>query len=342
MNKFKKAFTLIELLVVIAIIAILATLAVVALQNSRANARDAKRLADVKQMQTALELYFNDNNSYPTSITSTIATSGIIYMTSIPNPPALIDGDCTLENNNYSYSSDGSTYSISFCLGGKTGELTSGVKQATPSGISNPPAIPWSCGDALVDSRDLQQYPTVQIGSQCWMAKNLNYDDGCSLNSWVSYQDKRWCGCHNNDPNACATFGILYQWSAAMASSTAERSQGICPSGWHIPSSAEFASLSSYLGGDSVSGGKIRQAGTTTWTSPNSSATNESGFTALSVGSRSFDSGSFVNKYSFTYFWSSSVSGSDAVLRYLWYGNAQFVNYVSSKANGLSVRCLKD
>lgn len=73
--------------VVIAIIAIIATITVVALQNSRANARDAKRLADVKQMQTALELYFNDNNSYPTSsITSTIATSNVVYMTSIPTP----------------------------------------------------------------------------------------------------------------------------------------------------------------------------------------------------------------------------------------------------------------
>ena len=115
--KKRSAFTLIELLVVIAIIGILSTLAVVALQSARSKARDSKRVADVKQMQTALELYFNDNGSYPTSVTSTIATSGIVYMASVPAAPTPADGDCADEDNAYTYSSDGSTYSISFCIG---------------------------------------------------------------------------------------------------------------------------------------------------------------------------------------------------------------------------------
>ena len=79
-NKNKSAFTLIELLVVIAIIGILSTLAVVYLSNARQSARDAKRIADIKQIQTALELYYQDNNEYPATITDSIVTSGIIYM----------------------------------------------------------------------------------------------------------------------------------------------------------------------------------------------------------------------------------------------------------------------
>ena len=90
----KQGFTLIELLVVIAIIGILATLAVVALQNARKNARDAKRIADIKQIQTALELYFNDVGEYPASITSTIAYGGNIYMATVPLAPTPSDGDC--------------------------------------------------------------------------------------------------------------------------------------------------------------------------------------------------------------------------------------------------------
>ncbi|MFA5644183.1 MAG: type II secretion system protein, partial [Patescibacteria group bacterium] len=91
-KNFKSAFTLVELLVVIAIIGILATLAIVAIQNTRAKARDTKRIADVKQIQTALELYFNDNGSYPvsSSVTSSIRSASRVYMEmypQAPNPP---------------------------------------------------------------------------------------------------------------------------------------------------------------------------------------------------------------------------------------------------------------
>ncbi len=136
----KKGFTLIELLVVIAIIGVLATLAVVSLQNARKNARDAKRIADVKQMQTALELYFNDWQEYPPSTTimqnGTIA-SGTVYMAVAPTAPLPADGTCTATSNAYGYLEvDGrASYSISFCLGGQTGGMSDGVKCATPVGI---------------------------------------------------------------------------------------------------------------------------------------------------------------------------------------------------------------
>lgn len=142
----KKGFTLIELLVVIAIIGILATLAVVALQQARKNARDAKRIADVRQMQTALELFFNDNQYYPDTIdeyaTGQIATGGVVYMNIIPSAPTPADGTCTATSNAYEYVGTGTAvgdywgeYAIDFCLGGQTGGMTAGEKCATPGGI---------------------------------------------------------------------------------------------------------------------------------------------------------------------------------------------------------------
>ena len=365
MNKFKKAFTLIELLVVIAIIGILATLAVVALQNSRASARDAKRLADVKQMQTALELYFNDNGSYPTSVTSTIATSGIIYMTTIPVPPTPVDGDCTAENNNYTYSSDGSTYSITFCLGKQTAGLSSGAKVLTRDGVSNSSSGGGSeegsgefvCGDVYVDSRDSQQYPTVQIGTQCWFAKNLAYlpsvqDDATFVNmgnaQTPAYGVYGYTGTDVATAKATAnyqTYGVLYNWYGAVATSSTtgtEGLQGACPTGWHIPTSAEFDTLSNYLGGNSVSGGKLKQAGTTHWATSISGDTNESGFTALPAGFRNYTSGAFYDMGYYSHFWSSSFSSPNALLRSLGYNYASFYSNSNSPVYGFSVRCLKN
>ena len=147
----KKGFTLIELLVVIAIIGLLSTLAVVALNSARQKSRDSKRVADVKQIQTALELYFADSNGYPpaaadvalgsdaTSLCSNgfdTTCAGTTYMGLVPAAPSPADGTCTDTTNTYEYFSDsGSSYSIALCLGGKVGDLTAGVKTADSTGI---------------------------------------------------------------------------------------------------------------------------------------------------------------------------------------------------------------
>ncbi len=142
--KNRKAFTLIELLVVIAIIGILATVSVIAVGNARTKARDAKRVGNSKQIQTALELYFNDNGRYPTeaefnsgTIQANTPTGLVTYMLTIPSAPLPADGSCYNGSNQYSYtvSSDGSTYTISYCIGGKTGALHSGLKCLTRDGI---------------------------------------------------------------------------------------------------------------------------------------------------------------------------------------------------------------
>ena len=163
-SKSQKGFTLIELLVVIAIIGLLSTLAVVALNSARQKSRDSKRVADIKQMQTALELYFADKNGYPVQgspvaitlgsttdkvlcdgglatgfqdlSTSCAAANPTIYMGLVPAAPQPVDGTCTSGQNDYSYSSAAATsYNINFCLGGIVGNLQGGVHNATPNGM---------------------------------------------------------------------------------------------------------------------------------------------------------------------------------------------------------------
>jgi len=141
----QKGFTLIELLVVIAIIGLLSTLAVVSLNSARQKSRDAKRVADIKQVQTALELYFQDQSGYPVEATAVtlgsatekcldntgwVATcgTGTVYMGLVPANP-------TPNGAAYSYTGSASTYAITFTLEGATGGLAAGAHTASPSGI---------------------------------------------------------------------------------------------------------------------------------------------------------------------------------------------------------------
>lgn len=141
-NKNQKGFTLIELLVVIAIIGLLASVVLLALNSARAKSRDAKRVADVRQMVSALELFFNEYNGYPTNLTG-VQSSGFIG--AIPSAPTPIDGDCatdTVASNPYIYTSSGTasgglypTYTLTFCVGAQTGGLAAGGHTASPAGI---------------------------------------------------------------------------------------------------------------------------------------------------------------------------------------------------------------
>lgn len=137
----KKGFTLIELLVVIAIIGLLATISIVALQQSRARARDSRRLSDVKQIMTALALYQNDAMTYPTTIPAggvISSATGSVFMEIIPAPPTPDDG-CT-GSTEYTYTPLGSvgsytSYRINYCLGAPNNSVPAGLNTATPAGI---------------------------------------------------------------------------------------------------------------------------------------------------------------------------------------------------------------
>lgn len=134
----KKGFTLIELLVVIAIIGLLATIAVVALSNSRSRARDARRLADIKQIQTALQLYYHEQGGYPSSLGTSIATGTSVYMALVPNAPMPNETNCTVAQNTYTYTSaTADTYTLTYCIGSKTGDIVAGPATATPDGLKN-------------------------------------------------------------------------------------------------------------------------------------------------------------------------------------------------------------
>jgi len=137
----REAFTLIELLVVIAIIGLLSTLSVVALNTARARARDAKRVADVKEIQTALEMYYNDAGQYPAAAThgGPIAAGAVTYLAVVPTPPTPLDYTTTPCNAqpDYTYApnSNNNSYTVLYCLGAQAGAAAAGLHTATPAGI---------------------------------------------------------------------------------------------------------------------------------------------------------------------------------------------------------------
>lgn len=146
MRQNKKGFTLIELLVVIAIIGLLSTLSILALNSARARARDAKRIADIKQIQTALEMYYNDTGDYPAtaSVTAgaTLSSTNGTYLRAVPSPPLPTDGtNCGTSVVAYTYAKTGTTgsnssYTIQYCLGATINEVTGNTLQtATPAGV---------------------------------------------------------------------------------------------------------------------------------------------------------------------------------------------------------------
>jgi uncharacterized protein (TIGR02145 family) len=186
-------------------------------------------------------------------------------------------------------------------------------------------------------------YNTVAIGTQVWFKENLRtkkYRSGALIPVKTNTDTSTLVGqmyYYSNDSLAnYSVYGALYNWKATQSSDS------LCPVGWHVPTDAEWTTLTTFLGGTSVAGGKMKSIGTTYWNSPNTGATNESGFSALPGGFRNND-GSFIVIRSYAFFWSATeFDAFDAWLRDLYSDNSNVSRFISNKSLGASVRCLKN
>ena len=190
---------------------------------------------------------------------------------------------------------------------------------------------------SLSDTRDGQIYATVKINDEWWMAENLNYRVPGSVNYY-----------NNSDSVAYAeTYGRLYTWNAMMNGDTSSvlvpsGAQGVCPTGWHIPSEAEWTALINYLGGASVAGNVMKEAGTAHWSSTSGSVTNSSGFTALPAGIVT-DALASENIRLQTYFWSATEFNATRARRWIFTHDSGMVSTNTIlKGNHVSVRCKED
>jgi uncharacterized protein (TIGR02145 family) len=202
------------------------------------------------------------------------------------------------------------------------------------------------CGVGTVTDIDGNVYKTVRIGNQWWMAENLkvrHYRNGDSIpditdgDEWPDLSSGGLCS-YDNDPNNALIYGHLYNWYAV------NDSRNIAPLGWHVPYESELQRLVDYLGGDSVAGGKLKEAGLAHWLSPNAGATNSSGFTALPGGYR-FGGGTFEYLGARGIFWSYMEPFSYFALPLRVDYNSIKVTRIevtSVPNEGYSIRCLKN
>ena len=195
-----------------------------------------------------------------------------------------------------------------------------------------------SCTDG-----DNNNYPVVRIGTQLWMAENLrttHFANGSTIYGQYDY---------NNTASNTLIYGKLYTWSAIMGSSASSNTSpsgvtGICPSGWHIPSLNELTTLVNVLGGSAVAGGKLKDAGSSLWSSPNTDATNSSGFSGVPGGFRGASS-NYGTLGSIGYYWSATeYFANNAYIMNLAYNTktATLVGNNMFKTFGFSCRCVKD
>ena len=226
---------------------------------------------------------------------------------------------------------------------------TNAIGTSSASSASN--SVTPSAPSTTVTDIDGNVYNTVTIGTQVWMAENLKttkYNDGTSIplvtdaTAWTNLSTPGYCWYNNDAATYKDPYGALYNWYTVNTGK-------LCPTGWHVPTDAEWTTLTDYLGGESVAGGKLKETGTTHWTTPNTDATNETGFTAFPGGER-YSSGIFNGIGNYGNWWSATeVSSADAWYRHLFNDNSSVYRgsltetvAPPSRNIGFSVRCVKD
>ncbi len=202
----------------------------------------------------------------------------------------------------------------------------------------------WSTLSTSVTDIDGNIYNPIQIGNQVWMSENLKttrYRNGGLIpnvttdnTAWGNLTTGAW-SYYNNDVSNNAIYGKLYNWYTTLGDT-------ICPTGWGVPTDAEWTTLSSNLGGELVAGGKMKTIGNAYWYDPNTGAINSSGFSALPGGFLS-NSGSFNNVRAYAFFWSATESGDNTALyHFLNFSLSNAYRSIDIKSVGASVRCLRD
>jgi uncharacterized protein (TIGR02145 family) len=234
------------------------------------------------------------------------------------------------------YRNGGDTKADGFCIRCLRGQ----------GAVPQPVDSSYIAGDSLVDMRDGQKYKTVTIGTQTWMAQNLNVGTyAVSVATSYIHSDVTNNGiiekyAYNNDTKNFAMYGGLYDWSEAMGYSTTEGVRGVCPKGWHLPTDGEWKTLEMYLGMTQAQADALGSRGTNQGTQLK--ADGSSGFQALRSGCRSYN-GSFIAQGSNAYFWSSSqYSATRAWGRYLLNSSTGVNRSDDYSAGGLCARCVKD
>lgn len=197
---------------------------------------------------------------------------------------------------------------------------------------------------SIIKDGDGNVYTSITIGTQVWLKENLKttkLNDGTAIplvtdnDGWINSTTAAYCWFDNNINNK-SPYGALYNWNALNTGK-------LCPSGWHVATDTEWTSLVNYLGGESVAGGKLKENGTLHWLSPNTDATNESGFAALPGGYRYELTGGTHYLGTGGYWWSSSEESSLMAWRISMYNDYASVFKTSqNKIQGCSVRCNKD
>lgn len=264
------------------------------------------------------------------------------------NPEKLVEKSCK----------NGNTEDFSFTEGDML--KLKGVSGNYASVITDIPAASKTYSFNFIECTDFDEnnYAVVQIGGQTWMAENLkntNYDAVNAIElveddtAWGELEDnnddKAYCYYDIESNENGEIYGALYTWAAASNGETSETNpsgvQGACPSGWHLPSDAEWTELTDYL--DENVGGKLKSACMSLWNNPNTGATNETGFSALPAGGRYYNDGSFSGEGDYCDFWSATQSSNThAWWHVFFYADDGFYRGNNYKSSGFPVRCVQD
>ena len=338
----KRGFTLIELLAVIVIISVISLITVPVVINTVVEAREKAFISSVDSVFKSMERYYVEEQA---------KELGGQYEVVIKNNNQIsvdkIDLDGKLPLTSYSYVDNFGNIAVVATDGNIVVERSFLSNEASIISedpetfdivdryrvLKNQMDYTFSCGKDVIDLRDGNVYNTIEIAGQCWFTRDLAYD--CSLegyNNIGNAADPLWTGSNNCGNQGLGYEGISYQWPVAMNMSTTEGDQGLCPSGWHIPTNAEWITLTDSLG---LNPGEKLKAITPTW-----NGTNTVGFNALPTGWRG-SNGKRYDVNTINYWWTSTPNSvTHTWRRRLETASTEVLTTVNSNTNAFSIRCI--